>query len=350
MDAWITAIGHALPGAPITQPALVDWLRPRLAPGTGEGRLERFAERSGVGQRHSVLDWFGPEGEALFPLGRPHGDATARSAAFVRHAPTLAAAAVRAAGIDPTSVTHVVVATCTGAVAPGIDLALLPLLGLRSSVRRTVVGFMGCYAALPALRVARDTVLADPAARVLVVCCELSSLHLQPGPEDDLLLGCLLFGDGAAAALVEASEEPRGTGLRLVRDACRVALDSSDQMAWTAGPQGFLLRLSPRVATSLGGVLPEVADELLAGRPRADARWFVHPGGPRILDAAERVLDLPAGAADSGRAALASAGNRSSATVLAMLADSLAEPWRGPAVCLAFGPGLTAEGLLVERA
>ncbi len=348
MPAWVTAIGHAVPGRPVPQAALVDWLIPRLVPGTSPERLRKLAGHAGVETRHSVLDLFGGEGDRWFPIGAAHADAFVRSQAYSRYAGPLAEQAVRAAGIVCEGITHLVVATCTGAVAPGLDLDLVARLSLPGPVRRTMVGFMGCYAAIPALRIARDAVLADPRARVLVVCCELSSLHLMPGPDDDRLLGALLFGDGAAAALVEGT--PRGTALRLGDDRCEIAPDSGDQMAWTASAQGFVLRLSPRVPQSLGAVLPALAKHLLQDRPAAAARWIIHPGGPRIIDGAERALGLPPGAGDASRRALATAGNRSSGTVLAILADSLAESWSGPAVLTAFGPGLTAEAIVVERA
>jgi alpha-pyrone synthase len=352
MSAFITAIGHALPGAPISQDALVRWLLPRLAPGTNIERFHRIAAASGVQARHAALDLLGPEGDALYPVGAPHGDALARTQAFVRHAGPLAAAAVQAAGIAAGSsaargITHLVVATCTGAVAPGPDLDLVQRLGLSSGVRRTMVAFMGCYAAIPALRIARDAVLADPRAKVLVVCVELSSLHLAPGPEDDLLVGALIFGDGAAALVVEA--EPRGPALQVGGDAARVVPDSADQMAWFATAQGFHLRLSQRVPRSIASVLPDMAATLFPDRPATDARWLVHPGGLPILDAAEQVLGLAPGAGDDSRRALATAGNRSSVTVLAILADSLVQTWSGPAALVAFGPGLSAEAIRLER-
>ena len=347
MPAWITHIGHAVPGTPISQEALVEWLVPRLAPGASPERLRHLARRSGVATRYSVLDLFGAEGEAMFPIGRPVADTGVRTAAFVRHAGPLAAAAVVTLGIDLARVTHLVAVTCTGAVAPGLDLDLVTRLSLPPATRRTQIGFMGCHAAIPALRLARDTVLADSRARVLVVCCELSSLHLTPGPDDDLLVGGLLFGDGAAALLVTG--EPSGCALALANDATMVVADSADQMAWTASAAGFHLRLSPRVPQSLSAVLPALAHTLLGEVPADRVRWIIHPGGPRIITAAEQALGLPAGAGDASRAALASAGNRSSGTVLAILADSLAQPWTGPAVLTAFGPGLTAEAIRVDR-
>ncbi|MFM2091862.1 MAG: hypothetical protein RLZZ127_2351 [Planctomycetota bacterium] len=348
MSAWITHLGQATPERRIAQQELGAWLEPRLHPGADRRHFGRFIERSGIAWRGTVVDLLGEEGDRLYPVGAPHADALVRSRLFAERAPDLAVAAVRAACPDGVGrITHVVVATCTGAVAPGIDLLLIERLGLDPSVRRTMVGFMGCYAAVPALRVARDAVLADPTARVLVVCCELSSLHLQPGPSDDDLLAASLFGDGAGAAVVAG--EPAGCAVRLGGDACAVVPDTGDRMAWIAGPTGFALRLAPSIGRHLAPVVGPLCDRLLAGTPRDAARWAVHPGGPRILDEVEQGLGLAPDALAASRRALAEGGNRSSGTVLAILADLVREPWTGPCALLAFGPGLSAEGLRLDR-
>jgi predicted naringenin-chalcone synthase len=120
-------------------------------------------------------------------------------------------------------------------------------------------------------------------------------------------------------------------------------------MAWIAAADGFRLRLAPDVPRALGQALPALTDRLLTGRARASCRWAVHPGGPRILDGVERTLGLAAGSLDASRAALAHGGNRSSGTVLAILDALCRESWAGPCAAYAFGPGLTAEGLLLER-
>ena len=348
MSAWITHVGHALPGRALPQAEVIDWLQRRLAPGVDPQRLRRFAQRAGVVLRHAAIDLLGPEGDAMYPVGLPHADTLQRNIAFSRLAAPLAVAAVRAAcpeGLG--TITHLVVATCTGAVAPGLDLQLIELLGLQRSVRRTMVGFMGCYAALPALRIAADAVRADPTARVLVVCCELSSLHFQTGPADDALVAACLFGDGAAAAVVAGSAT--GTRLQIRQDACVVVPETADAMAWTAAADGFRLRLAANVASALAVGLPSLNETLLAGVPRENLQWIVHPGGPRILDSVESTMVLPRTALSASRAALAQAGNRSSATVLAILSDVCQHSWVGPVVIYAFGPGLTAEGLVLER-
>ena len=350
--AWISQIGYAVPGQPLTQQALTAWLEPRLAPGSDVRRWRRFADRSGITARYSVLDLLGADGTALWPVGGAGAASTAqRSRLFERHALPLAQAAVAAAGgVDPSEVTHLVVATCTGAVAPGLDLQLAQALGLSPGVRRTVIGFMGCYAAIQALRVARDACTAEPQAVVLVVCCELSTLHLPGGPSADALLAACLFGDGASAAVVRWSLAPVGTGLRIAGDQALIIPRSGGHMVWYAGDQGFVIGLSPAITNAIAGDIAPLTARLLGGREPREVRWVVHPGGPRILDAVERVLALGSGALDSSRAALAEAGNRSSGTILAILAKEVASAWQGQVAMMAFGPGLTAEAMLLERA
>jgi alpha-pyrone synthase len=350
MSVWITNLGYALPEFALEQQAFAEWFLPRLAPGSRTDRLQRFAQRSGVNKRYSVLNFLGEDGERFFPIGQAHADAGARNAIFADRALPLAIAAVRNAcpGNLP-AITHVIVTTCTGAVAPGLDLQLINGLGLSPQVQRTMVGFMGCYAAIPALRLARDACRADPSAIVLVVCCELSSLHLQAGPEDDALLGACLFGDGASAAIVQASDEARGLGLEVMASKCVVVPNTADQMAWVGGASGFNLRLSPGVSKSLALDMAPLVDSLLSGITRDSVKWTVHPGGPRILDDVERHLALKSGALDDSRTALSEAGNRSSGTILAILSDQVRQSWTGPCTLLAFGPGLTAESMLLKR-
>lgn len=353
LPVWISALGTAEPGPAISRARGVAWMEPRLHPQASRERLHKFSERSEVGTRHSAFDLDSAEADTLYPLGGlGAADLGVRSLAFDRYAPPLAEAAVRNACPDGVGrITHVITTTCTGAVAPGLEIRLVQRLGLDATVRRLGITFMGCYAAIPALRAAWHTCVVDPTARVLVVCCELSTLHLRPGPEDDCLLAAQLFGDGAAAAIVEAAPEPIGCGLRLVRDASVMVPDSDDQMTWMAHADVFRLRLSPLITRGLAQVLPQISAQLLGvDVPAAHARWAVHPGGPRILDAAEHALALPTGALDPSRRELFRAGNRSSPTVLAITREHLKESWRGPLALVAFGPGLTADALLVARA
>jgi predicted naringenin-chalcone synthase len=261
---------------------------------------------------------------------------------YAREAPGLALAAIHRLG-ELGEVTHMVVASCTGFTAPGLDQVLARRLGLAPTVERVVIGFMGCYAGVTALRTAGHIVRSDPTARVLVVAIELCSLHLQPTDRLDRLMAMAQFADGCAAALVTAE----GAGLVLGEGLSLTLEDSHDLITWTIGDTGFAMELSGEVPGRLAEALGQdaVADAVTSGQPiEAIEAWAVHPGGKSIVDAVERGLGLPAGKVAASRAVLQEYGNMSSASVLFVLERLMAErPASG--VALAFGPGLAMEGL-----
>jgi predicted naringenin-chalcone synthase len=270
---------------------------------------------------------------------------------YAEAAPLLALEAVEnlSAKTDIRGITHLVVASCTGFVAPGIDQIIAAELGLDSGVERTFVGFMGCYAAVAALRLAHHLVRSEPSARVLVITVELSTLHLQFASEIEPLLAMLQFGDGAAAALVSA--EP--SGYAVLRQFA-VSLDNTaDLIRWTIGDSGFAMHLSGQVPAEIGQSL--VAGELrsrIMGEscPESIDAWAVHAGGRSIIDAVQTALALEPTALQPSRDVLARFGNMSSSTLMFVLADLLRDSKRRTGVALAFGPGLAAEGFRFERA
>ncbi len=305
-----------------------------------------MAQRSGIDHRWSVLD---ATGQALHEKGGFYGDAwpstARRMGIYGDAAPALAMRAIEALyqQVPIDGITHLVVASCTGFTAPGTDQRIAALLGLSPSVERLLIGYMGCYAAVVALRSARHIVRSQPDARVLVVCVELSSLHLQEKPHIEPLLAMLQFGDGAAAALVTG--EPGGIALH--QPFSTTLPDSANLIRWDLGDHGFAMHLSGEVPGVLAAAL---ADPAMLPIPSRDVDlWAVHAGGRSILDAVARGLDLPADALDHSRAVLRAFGNMSSATLLFVLARILAGEERGQGIALAFGPGLAAEGLTFER-
>ena len=164
---------------------------------------------------------------------------------FEARAPELAVATIEQLdlGEERDRITHLVVTSCTGFSAPGLDLQVLERCGLPTSVERTMVGFMGCSAAINGLKLARHIVRSEPAARVLVLNLELCTLHLQETLNIAQLLCFLLFADGCAASLVTA--EPKGIAL----DSFRAVLvpDSRELMAWNIRDLGFDMVLSGKV-------------------------------------------------------------------------------------------------------
>ena len=315
--------------------------------------FERMAERSGIAHRFAVLqagrvdqgevDTAGFYRRGAFP------STAARMRLYEEAAPALACEAAARLALDPREVTHLVVASCTGFSAPGLDLQIARRLGLRPDVERTLVGFMGCAAAVPALRAARHIVRSEPDARVLVVCCELSSLHLQESAALEEVLSFLLFADGAAAALVTA--DPHGLALDDFRNA--VIPETEGFITWHVGDTGFRMHLSGRVPGRIAAVLRDDPATLLRDTPAPDyGLWAVHAGGRTILDAVEQGLALPPDALRHSRSVLHDFGNMSSATVLFVLARILREapPPGTRGLALAFGPGMVAESFRFRAA
>ena len=334
--AWLNRVGTAVPALDIHQP-FVSW-GATLLNGRGAKLFERMAKRSGIAHRWSVLRP-GTDGSPLGPGGFYEGgrmpSTSERMALYAAEAPSLAIRAIEDMGPLP-EITHLVVASCTGFVAPGVDQIIASRLGLRQDLERTLIGFMGCYAAVAALRTARHIVRSDPTARVLVVTIELCTLHLQATTNLEELLAMLLFGDGAAAGLVTA--EP--AGIAIEAPFSMTLPDTSQLIRWTIGDQGFSMHLSGEVPQRLGGIL---RDTEVRARFAGDA-WAVHGGGRSILDAVDTALELPPASLSASRTVLAEYGNLSSSTLLFVLNEFMDAPNIRDGVAVAFGPGLAAEG------
>jgi predicted naringenin-chalcone synthase len=344
--ACINAIGCAVPRHDVHE-AFIAWAERQVLGERERVLFRRMAERSGIVHRWSVLpptaDGGSPvDSGGFYASGMP--PTSERMRLYASHAPALAleAVAALAARTSIEGITHLVVASCTGFVAPGVDQIIADALGI-TGVERTLVGFMGCYAAVAALRTARHIVRSEPAARVLVVTVELSSLHLNDDHDIEPLLMMLQFGDGAAAALVAAS----GNGLLMERPFAVQLEQSAELIRWAIGDTGFRMHLSGEVPGRIQTALRDdaVRQMVLGTRTPGDVtHWAVHAGGRSILDAAEHGLDLRQDALAASRGVLARYGNMSSSTLMFILAELLAGSAGGDGVALAFGPGLAAEG------
>lgn len=318
--------------------------------------FDRMMERSGIGHRWSVFRPGEPgadrvDADGFYYRGRFPSTA-ARMQQYERHATGLARRAVEALGEDVQSFSHIVVASCTGFTAPGLDQMLAAELGMAPDIERTLVGFMGCYAAVIALKNAFHIVRSDPAARVLLINLELCTLHLQETPDLEAVLSFSLFGDGCTAALVTADE----VGIALTDFRATTLPDSADLITWRIGDQGFDMHLSgkvpARIATALRGELDRTDDGgLLRGQATQQiGLWAVHAGGRTVLDAVEQGLRLGRDALSYSRGVLHDVGNVSSATVMFIL-DRMIRAGGDPqdGIGMAFGPGLCAETFRFRR-
>lgn len=324
--------------------------------------LQTLYRRSAVERRASVVvgNGHGELGEAFYPerneAGSQRGPSVQRRMqAYADYALPLAveacAAGLTEANVEPGQIDQLVAVSCTGFGAPGVDVRLIEALGLRADVGRTMIGFMGCHGAINGLRVASALAAARPGEHVLLCCVELCSLHFHYGWDSEKIVANALFADGAAAAVGRAGRDDEGERWRLRATGSRLVPDSQDAMTWTIGDHGFEMTLSARVPELIGEHLRPWLTAWLAGqgvRLEEVGSWALHPGGPRIIDAVERALDLPAEATAASRRVLAECGNMSSPTVLFIVDQLRRAKAARPCVALAFGPGLMAEVALFE--
>lgn len=362
-DVYLNRIATAVPDHDVHS-AFVEFADKLLAeaPDTRTRALfNRMASRSGIEHRYSIFVPHPPETEPgssefwvnaheFYVRGR-FPDTARRMEIFERFAPVLAQRALDRLELTPAerrSITHVVVTTCTGLYAPGLDFDILDHLGLCPSVERTMIGFMGCYAAINGLKTARHIVRSEPHARVLMVNLELCSLHLQESHDLEQVLSFLVFADGCAASIISA--EPTGLAL----DSFRAVMipQTRELITWKIRGLGFDMLLSGQVPAALAKSLESCGTDII-GPMRAEdiTLWGVHPGGRTILDAVERGLALPPEALASSRTVLERFGNMSSATVMFVLEELLRRAQPGERGCaMSFGPGLTAETMLFHAA
>lgn len=348
-DVFISRIATAVPAHDVHE-KFVAYAPSLLTDPRAQSLFRRMAGRAQIEHRYSCLpadaDPRALDGRGFYVRGR-FPDTQARMALYKEEALPLACQAVERLALngEAAEISHLIVASCTGFYAPGLDLQLISHFGLRQSVERTIVGFMGCYAAMNALKLAKHIVRSEPAAKVLVVNLELCTLHLQETPELERVLSFLIFADGCSACLVSA--EP--SGIRLANFRSTILPDSADQITWHIGQLGFDMLLSGQVAQTLSRNLSASLDGILAGAKRDDIRhWAIHPGGRSVLDAAADSLHLTNGELAQSRDVLRRYGNMSSATVMFVLQQMLDDGEPGMGCALAFGPGITAESLLFE--
>jgi predicted naringenin-chalcone synthase len=362
--SYITAIGTANPPHTHTQSDIAEFMVRAMALPDAEARkLRTIFRASGIETRHSVIGDYGRAGERDFypPTSdlEPFPTTQQRMRLFQKHAIVISEMAVQEiwrqrAEVNPESITHLVVVSCTGMYAPGLDIDLVKVLGLPTEVQRVCINFMGCYAAFNALKLADQFCRTQPDARVLVVCTELCSIHFQKEPTEDNMLANALFADGAAAVLVEGSPRP-GLNLRPASFYCDLAPEGENDMAWSVGDWGFEMRLSSYVPKIIQSGIHQLTERLLKkiDHPLQDVSYFaIHPGGKKILEVIENELRITRQQNAPAYEVLRTHGNMSSPTVLFVLKEVMGQLSNSDdektVLSFAFGPGLTLESMLLR--
>lgn len=318
--------------------------------------LDRLFAHAGVETRHTVLPL--ADYGKLDDLGRTND-------LYIEHATTLGEHAIRAAleaaDIDAREVDLLIVTSVTGIAVPSLDARLIPRLGLRSTVKRLPVFGLGCVGGAAGLARVHDYLLAWPQHTAVLLSVELCSLSMpltDPTTADLVVSG--LFGDGAVALVARGDNvtvttaAPAAPGPQVLATRSEVCPESGDVLGWHLGAEGFRIVLTTDLAFTVGRHLHAAVDEFLAGHglvPGDIHSWVCHPGGPNVIDAVQRTLSLPDSALATTRSSLAQVGNMSSASVLHVLQQTIANDRPPPGsygLLIGLGPGVSIELVLLR--
>jgi predicted naringenin-chalcone synthase len=336
--SYILDIGTAVPKHSLTQDQFYDIYSSMTEDTDTQRKIKFLTARSAINKRNCVE----PDIKKLVAMSLEAKLATYHSSAL-----ELAIDAIEnntAFQQNKENITDIIFISCTGMQAPGVEIDLVNHFKLNTNIRRYNVNFMGCYAALTGLRMAKD-ICNTPNRTVLMVSVELCTLHFQNKFIDDYLLSNSIFADGAASVLISSNDT--GARLKLEDFESRLIPNSKDEMSWKISSDGFLMTLSSDVPKSIKASLDEKS---LFGRTPSSTGWAIHPGGKQIVDSIKSTLHLDESEVSASRKVLLENGNMSSATILFVLKEMLANrPSNKPEfIACAFGPGLTLESALLS--
>ncbi len=336
--SYILNIGTAVPKHSLTQKTFSDTYSSLTENPDNQRKIRFVTARSAIDKRHCVE----PDIKKLVTMPLAEKLETYHTQALL-----LATEAIQnnpAYKENKNTITDIIFISCTGMQAPGVEIDLIKNLNLSTNIRRYNVTFMGCYASITGLRIAKD-ICSTPGRTVLMVSVELCTLHFQNDYTDDYLLSNCLFADGAASAII--SSENRNALLKLEDFESRLIPDSKEEMSWKISPSGFLMTLSSNVPKSIKESLDK---QNLFSRPSDGISWAIHPGGKQIVDGIKAALDLPEKEVLVSRKVLKEYGNMSSATILFVLKEMInnRNDTHHEFIACAFGPGLVLESALIS--
>lgn len=323
-----------------------------------KGRLfARMADSSQINHRYSVLSStlnVGSTNEEDFYVTGRFPNTEQRMDMYKKYAFSLAKKAINKLEFDFSKITHIIITSCTGFYAPGIDLEIMQFYELPKTIERYMISFMGCYAAINALKMATNIVRSTPEANVLIVNLELCSLHFQESNDLEKILSFLIFADGCAASIVSSIP----SGIEIESFYSTLLPESKDYITWHIGNNGFDMDLSGKVPSTISKLLPHSICSILGDHKKGDITyWAIHPGGRSILDAVQKSLVLEDYLLRFSRKILWNYGNMSSATVMFVLEDMLhkdsadddiIEKENGMGCAIAFGPGIMVESMMFQ--
>lgn len=351
--SYLTHMGTAIPEYAFNQSELLDiFLNHGHLAHKEQEKLKKIYNASMIDKRHFVIN-FKDDIEHYVSLSFP---ISKRMLWFEQYASALGIKAIKNSKLTPQelqTVTHLITVSCTGMYAPGIDIEIIKACNIPSTIARTCIYFMGCAAMINAFKTADAICKSNENAKVLIISVELCSLHFQAQNKDDDMIANALFSDGAACALIQAKPVP-GKNLRLENFYSNIISNSTSHMAWSIRDEGFMITLSAFIPQLLSLGLQHLIAPIMEFYKikLEDIDYFaIHPGGPKILQRIEDILNLAAEKNAVAYHILRNYGNMSSATILFILQRLLLtvpENKNGNILSMAFGPGLVVESALLE--
>ncbi len=358
MRSHIISIGLANPGEAIPQDKISKFMQMAHGLNATDSRKLGFVYRlSGIQSRHSALDDFNhsnPEDFTFFPKNKslePFPGTGQRMDIFQKEAPPLAIKAIKEcllnSGNSPAEISHLILVSCTGMYAPGVEMEIIQKMGFQNTIERYAIHFMGCYAAFNAIKLADRICRSEPNAKVLIVSVELCTIHFQKDYNEDNVIANTIFGDGAAAVLVAQAD----SGIKIKDYQSNILIEGKTDMAWKIGDFGFEMKLSKYIPELLDKGIKTFRSNLESKFNISSIRHFaIHPGGNQILKKVEGAFGITKNQNIHAHRVLERFGNMSSVSILFVIAALMNDPsTKGDILAMGFGPGLTMETLLIEK-
>lgn len=348
-DCYINQIETAVPQYEFHNKC-IDFLQKFIESKVDLDKINEIIPNLGINHRYSVLENLiaNPDhidSDSFYQVNRMPSTAE-RMQVYRTYALTLVTQALEKLFVthSPKDITHLLITSCTGFYSPGIDIEIIQKFNLNPNIERTIVGFMGCHAAINALKLAKHINQSNHQTKILIVNIELSTLHFQENAQINQVISNLIFADGCAVTIV--SKE--ASGIQLGTFNSTLIPESRESMTWNIADNGFTIFLDKSIPIFIKKYLPGFLDSFINIK---DVKyWSIHPGGRAILNTVQKVLSLTDADMSHSNKILENYGNMSSATIMFILKAIMQEQGEpGLGLICAFGPGLAIETLAFRK-
>jgi len=361
--SFIIDIATVVPEYPVSKAEVLDFYNHALQTGNMpdiQKKLHFILEKTQIEGRFSCIPDFNSQTKELYTDNNYQPSVEKRMSVYKNKIVPLACQSIYKIlsrnKIEPAEITHLITVSCTGMFAPGLEFLVADQMGLQHT-EKLALNFLGCYAAIKALKHANYIAEANPKACILIVSAELCSLHFIPSIADEDLVANLLFSDGAAATIVCGNENPHIQNkivLNIDTTGSASIPHTTDLMTWDISSSAFRMFLSKYLVQAIKENIHRVISSFATKNISHTDYWAIHPGGVRILEGVKESLQLLELHIEDSREVLKQYGNMSSPTILFILSRIFQKIRHGDytldknIVVCGFGPGVTVEMMQLQ--